>query len=210
MKKVMIILLVALASTFIFTPAFAEPPALAGVVSRSDNIAWWLYVDFDSGLVAIQGYDALLACANPGAWWLWDWNVWQFQEIATPADVGLWKVKGDDVHTAIYPETVIVLNPDGTINPWATGANMCSGLPEYALIAKGTADVIFTDNYTNFDSDGNDNKRGKTQGLSAHGLVYSPDDVDMEDPMRFSGGIQGVFNDDGERIHVHINVKLLD
>ena len=202
--------MIALASSFVVTPVFADPPPLAGIVSRSDGSLWWLYVDFDSGMAAIQGFDTDLSCAYPGLFWLWDWNLWQFQKIATPADVDLSKIKGDDIHTTIYPAAVIVLDADGNIDPVATGANMCSGLPEYALIAKGTADVIFTDNYTNFDSDGNDNKRGKTQGLSAHGLVYSPDDVDMEDPMRFSGGIHAVFDDDGERKHVNIKVKLKD
>jgi hypothetical protein len=203
MKNVMIILMIALASTFIVTPVLADPPAISGIVVRYDEPDVEPLTFFvDKGMVVFLNYDFPYFCDSGNK----VYSLFSVMLGWMPATDRLVRaqVKGDDCVTSIWQESVLVFNEDGSFNLEKT----CDNIKYYPglLIAEGTVDGIATDN--NYLNLLNDNNRGKTYNVSYHGVVYDPDDVSMENPMILNGHLKLRFNDEGELKNVSTKINL--
>lgn len=178
MNKSFISTLFSLLILSISVSAWATPPSDSGArVLRSEDYNWWM---FDAkGMAVFVGIDIPAFCSDA-----WVVGSWQYQVIVNPSDIDLLMAvaKGDDLITNIYPATAFY-DEDGNADP----ARLCEYDYFYGPIASGTSDAIYTDN------DGmayfNDHSRANAFGVSAHGVLFTPED----EPVNFSGSFHCVY-----------------
>jgi hypothetical protein len=190
-----------LVAVFASAPLFAqEPPPAAGpfvVRGEFDGAGedWWYgYVDWKRGLVAFHGVDIVSWCEGMPT----GYSVWYFQDNLPPAEEGLVRelLKGDDVVTSVWP-TSILGQPGG----------FCTGVLDMGMpLAEGTVDIVSTDN--DYFSWLYDHDRANAYGISAHGLVYTPE----QERLIFNGGYRCVWltgNDPAEDPGAHCTNKIV-
>jgi hypothetical protein len=184
-------------------PAFAQgPPDMSGpIVVRYEldgetEGLWWGYADAKRGYVAFHGVDIAAACAGSPS----GWNVYYVQDVMPPAADGLIMetMKGEDITTSVYPIAIL----DQSVYPvW------CLGVLDLGPIAVGTVDMIVTDN--DLLAWQYDHNRVNAYGISAHGILFDPED---DEPMRLNAGFRcvwgGLDNDDFAGAHCKNKIVL--
>ena len=186
MKRFALVLLVALFSSV----ATAGPPEESGVVSRGTTEVFFVFVDWDAGLLATLGTDPPDFCIGAG-----DFDFVAWQDMNMP-DGMRWATinKGSNVRAYVYDLWAFVGHYE----------NLCEGVLAGELpLATGYVNYRYQDN----DYAGGENCEFKENfvsfGWSFAGPLYSDDNRRRQ----FSGRIRNVWDCDTTRM-VHSDVKL--